>query len=555
MTKNKHFKLTKLIYPSFIITSLIYILPFLMTNKAIYGMDLYFHIDRMISLSTIWDSPINFRTFYNVGQGVNLFYPWLTLYPFYLLFKIRKSIYSAFIIYLFILTLVTHLIAFIAAKNISRSRKVGYIFAILYSFSTYRLDNILTRFALGEVIAFTFLPLVFLGIYEIGMGNYRKWPILTVGMSLVLYSHILSTVLSVVVLLLIVLISLYFWSDKMKRILALSKAAVTTLFVTCFVWLPMLEQYHQLKIESPKQIVLSDYTKSLGDILIESINNSITAHVIGLVALILLIWGIVKFKELGQVSKFSLFLSLLIILFTTDFMPWNMLGFLRLDIIQYPYRFVIYASMLIYFVGSYLLEKSTRYTLVFLSFVLVILHIGSSMQSIRSYATVDPVKPREFSSRNDLQTLTHSFYQTDYANAVAADVLDKIDKDSVRKQNFEHVVYVDNLAVDADYNFQEKQATFSFKTTSDSSIVRLPIYHYLGQQVTDNEQLVNSSVSKYGNTEINLPAGDHKVTVFYHYTAIAKVARLISIISSILLIIIILYRNVYGKRLKDELFF
>nr|WP_019314706.1 hypothetical protein [Streptococcus mutans] len=56
--------------------SLIYILPLLtISNGVLNGDDLHFHIDRMLGLSSIWKSPVNFRTFYKVGQGVNYFYP------------------------------------------------------------------------------------------------------------------------------------------------------------------------------------------------------------------------------------------------------------------------------------------------------------------------------------------------------------------------------------------------------------------------------------------------------------------------------------------------
>ncbi|ROV60289.1 hypothetical protein EGO58_10850 [Limosilactobacillus reuteri] len=53
------------------------------------------------------------------------------------------------------------------------------ITAILYTFGTYRIIDIWTRFALGEFIALSFLPLVIYGIYSITFGNYKDWPFLS----------------------------------------------------------------------------------------------------------------------------------------------------------------------------------------------------------------------------------------------------------------------------------------------------------------------------------------------------------------------------------------
>ena len=91
-------------YLIMIVFSLIFIFPFLFSKGSLYGDDLHFHLDRMLGLSNIFDSPINFKTFYNSGQGINFFYPFLIYYPFYIIFSFVHSIWVAWYFYCLLYT-------------------------------------------------------------------------------------------------------------------------------------------------------------------------------------------------------------------------------------------------------------------------------------------------------------------------------------------------------------------------------------------------------------------------------------------------------------------
>lgn len=101
-----------------LVVSLLYIIPFLTSNGALYGDDLHFHIDRMLGLATIKESPVNFKSFYKVGQGINFFYPYLTYYPYYLLYKHTNSLYAGWMIYIYLLTIVTYLISYYSCEEV-----------------------------------------------------------------------------------------------------------------------------------------------------------------------------------------------------------------------------------------------------------------------------------------------------------------------------------------------------------------------------------------------------------------------------------------------------
>ena len=71
--------------------------------------------------------------------------------------------------------------------------------------------DIFARFALGEFIALTFIPLCFYGLYAIIIGNEKDWTFLAAGVSLILLTHILSTIIVFVFLIAFLLIFLLFW--------------------------------------------------------------------------------------------------------------------------------------------------------------------------------------------------------------------------------------------------------------------------------------------------------------------------------------------------------
>ncbi|BDP59641.1 hypothetical protein EfmJHP38_05790 [Enterococcus faecium] len=56
------------------------------------NQDTYFHLSRIIGLDNVWSSPVNFNNFDHHGTMMNIFYPWLTLYPAFLFYKMMGNL-------------------------------------------------------------------------------------------------------------------------------------------------------------------------------------------------------------------------------------------------------------------------------------------------------------------------------------------------------------------------------------------------------------------------------------------------------------------------------
>lgn len=68
--------------------------------------------------------------------------------------------------------------------------------AFFYTLSAYRLINLYTRSAVGEVLATVFLPLLMLGMYQLFYGNYKKWLTAVLAFTALFQSHMISTELA-----------------------------------------------------------------------------------------------------------------------------------------------------------------------------------------------------------------------------------------------------------------------------------------------------------------------------------------------------------------------
>lgn len=198
---NKKLQKNIFIIISFIILSVIFIYALLKSGHYLMMADSSFHLSRANEIYQNLKHGglftfIATHCFSQSGVGTFLFYPSVFIYPLALLRFIFNPITSIWLwvgMFLFL----TLLISFYSMLSFSKGNyRRSYFFAIIYTIVPYHLYLGIWNGTMGEFIAYTFLPLVFLGLYKILWENSDKWYILTIGMTLVSYSHILSLYIS-----------------------------------------------------------------------------------------------------------------------------------------------------------------------------------------------------------------------------------------------------------------------------------------------------------------------------------------------------------------------
>lgn len=509
--------------------SLLYLFP-AFKNMEIFGFyDTAFHINRALSLESIFSSPINFETFRSYGMQVNNFYPWLTLYPLFLLIKFT-NLAIGYNLFLYIVTLITLFICHYVMYEITKKHVTSSFFAIIYTTSSFRSVEIFLRGAMGELLAMSILPLILLGFIKLYDSKKESWVMLAISMTLLIYTHVLSVAMTMVMIIIALIIQFYRKKKiEIFLIIKLIKAAIVTLLLSLAFIGPMIEQTLYQDLNRPYVDILQKRAIYLGkEFLIGSIDSELLLFGIGLTLLICLIILTFNFKKLGILSKITYIMGIISILLCTKIFPWFALQNTPLNIIQAPWRFMIFSTLFISFSVSLFISPQLEkfsYTRRRNFILLLILAI-----SILNYSSVvNMVKEMNFQgtySNEQMENKLEEFENFDYVPI-------GYKKDQLLLKN--HQVTEDGQVIYSSFSPNKDEITFTFKSSKGKTIV-LPVFRYKGLTVTVNSK--NATVLKQGGPFVTVKSesGINKVTIRYSYTFFSKISLFISIITLIVLL-------------------
>ncbi|HCK2722352.1 TPA: hypothetical protein N0A43_001298 [Enterococcus faecium] len=509
--------------------SLLYLFP-AFKNMEIFGFyDTAFHINRALSLESIFSSPINFETFRSYGMQVNNFYPWLTLYPLFLLIKFT-NLAIGYNLFLYIVTLITLFICHYVMYEITKKHVTSSFFAIIYTTSSFRSVEIFLRGAMGELLAMSILPLILLGFIKLYDSKKESWVMLAISMTLLIYTHVLSVAMTMVMIIIALIIQFYRKKKiEIFLIIKLIKAAIVTLLLSLAFIGPMIEQTLYQDLNRPYVDILQKRAIYLGkEFLIGSIDSELLSFGIGLTLLICLIILTFNFKKLGILSKITYIMGIISILLCTKIFPWFALQNTPLNIIQAPWRFMIFSTLFISFSVSLFISPQLEkfsYTRRRNFILLLILAI-----SILNYSSVvNMVKEMNFQgtySNEQMENKLEEFENFDYVPI-------GYKKDQLLLKN--HQVTEDGQVIYSSFSPNKDEITFTFKSSKGKTIV-LPVFRYKGLTVTVNSK--NATGLKQGGPFVTVKSesGINKVTIRYSYTFFSKISLFISIITLIVLL-------------------
>lgn len=196
------------------ITALVLLSLIVTIPNALYGIhighDMTFHLQRIEGIAQSLAEgqfPARMNTTFNDGYGypVGVFYGDLLLYIPALLRLVGLSVLTTYKSYIWLTNIFTLATAYYCAMTFFDKKKISLLVALAYTASSYRLMDIYVRSALGEYTALIFLPIVAASLCRIytedtKSKNYQSNAvILSLGMIGLLYSHILTTEMAVVV--------------------------------------------------------------------------------------------------------------------------------------------------------------------------------------------------------------------------------------------------------------------------------------------------------------------------------------------------------------------
>ncbi|MFR9165682.1 MAG: hypothetical protein ACLVKO_05450 [Dysgonomonas sp.] len=522
----------------FFIVLLLLSLLMIYSYKLFPSFDFYFHYKRFNVLMEALKNGsypiyIDSTAANGYGYATKWFYCDLILVPFAAIGLLTSAAFAYQFMW-FTMTVLCGVFMYCTVNRIYKNSYTAFIGSILYTFCVYRLLDLFVRSALGEALSFTFLPIVFLGIYEILKGDYKKWYILTIGYSLMIFTHVLSTFLTFFTMLILLAIYYKDFIKERKRIYYLIIAGFATIVITAYFLFPLLEQmasgsfYYQTVVKAHPD----DHKQNLNWIVWGLFSGIIHPKQIFIPATgILLTWAISlrlfvteKKSTLLKSVDVGVIIGLVFILLASSLVPWTVFPFNKLYFIQLPWRLYEFVSYFFavaggYYLASILKSNLRRFlgaALVVLCTIFVITSSGRDFQYENSRKNIN-----ETPTKN---TNNYHLYGMEY-------IPSKFPSIDYLEQRGEKIICNNNdIKIN---NFKKEKGTTSFDIlTTQTGCIELPMFYYKGYAATINNHPIPIQESEKGLVEIVTNESGH-IKVWYEGTTMQKISPYVSLIGLI----------------------
>lgn len=385
---------------------------------------------------------VNFMGFGHWGNAFTGMYPWISG----LFFIIPRIVFTnpihAIMIGYFLVNLFTLINAYFLSRELTKKYYWQLLGTLLYEFNTYHLCVLYGRDALGEALAYTFLPLVFLGCIQIWSNKKVGILTLALGMGMTSNSHVITMAFTCLFIVIIEIFRIFGRKITLKEVVRFIYAALITGLIACFSLLSMLTLMQSNELLTPgkglSQVIPSEMFDAM-------LNNSISDNFsrswnIGIIAFIMLLFltfqlftkkeGTWKYWTLGAwavlISTFS-WIPYSNFVVNSFFGNIQFLGRLNSFVVV----FLVIATVL-YFdkYGAKLSEKTTFYVISALMMLTCILGCATYQTQlndnpIRYYIT----KENYYSTINDATNAQHDYMITkNNKEVISQKVLDETPK-------------------------------------------------------------------------------------------------------------------------------
>lgn len=354
----------------------------LLSRDIYFGDDIFYHLRRIAYLAEGLKSgtfPVKIQPGWDNGYGyaAGVCYGDLLLYPSAILIILGSTIQFGYKCYIFLTNVLTTFISYHAYKKISGNKYIGILCSGLFTLMGFRLHSVYAGATVGEFGAYTFLPLVILGLYEI-YQNRNKYGYITLalGITFTLSSHVLSTLILAITIPLFCVI-MFEKTVKKEVIIPLLKAFFLTIVLNLYFIVPCAEY---LLLQDMRGNINNDMLWAKGTELVSLLINLDDISLnsggwsgIGFYSLVVLALaaGTVftgKFKEkTGSYLRVFLFMFVLIFLSTNSFVYYWLkcnakLVYTLLGNLEFTWHFMDVSCALIVFFAAKVFEIISKDT-------------------------------------------------------------------------------------------------------------------------------------------------------------------------------------------------
>lgn len=331
-------------------------IPLLKNNLNVYYDDGVQHIARAIgtadSIKECKFIPNIISSFSNsYGYSWNLFYGPLSTYAIILVNLLAKNYVVSYKIVCFIFMFLSGLCMYKTLKEITRNKDAAVLAAILYMTFPYHLTDLYTRNALGEYMSFIFIPLVFLGLYNLFYGEERKHYYISIGAAGLILTHNLSTIMVAA----FALCYIIFYLEKLNNPKIKKGIIINIIFIlllTAFYWMPLIQTMlsTNYQVYEPGMMSSSEQVAGHGlklKQLFVTMNDGSYVFELGPHILIMIGLSVMAFRlvdpEIREQYSFFLIFGLITLWMSTRYFPWKFLPEM-FSMIQFPWRMLMLSA-------------------------------------------------------------------------------------------------------------------------------------------------------------------------------------------------------------------
>ena len=328
-------------------------IPMVHRNTDIYYDDGSQHLMRAYWTykSLVQDGSIEIISKFTNGFGYswNLFYGPLSVFLIILFGMLFGTFNLGFKFTLFVIVFLSGISMYKFVFELTEKENTSLLSGIIYMTSPYFFTDIYTRHALGECMSFIFIPMVFLGLYNLFNTEKNHYHLILGAVGLIL-SHNISTVLTAIFAIIYCIVNIKnFSSSNVKKRLAIDILFI--ILITSFFWMPFLEtkfftdyRVYEEDAMSTQESFLS-HTLKIKDFFITKSNNPYVFEV-GLPVILMLAFSAMTIRRLKENKKeylFFLISGMISLWMSTKYFPWKWLPN-SFYIIQLPWRMLLFST-------------------------------------------------------------------------------------------------------------------------------------------------------------------------------------------------------------------
>ncbi|MDN7145878.1 hypothetical protein QS460_08035 [Liquorilactobacillus mali] len=525
------------IFISFCILSYLFVQPLLTKGMIFNGDDAWYQIDRIFEIKRnlahgVFMPFMYTFTFGQIAFPLGIFYPQITISVISVITFFFKNAVTGVYAGIAFFTLITLIITYYTLRKLGKSSSSAYVGAILYAFATYRTVDAFSRFAMGEYLAMTFLPLCFYGLYAILSGKNKDWPYLAIGFSFILLSHVLTAFIIAIVLCIILIFNLILQDDRIRKFQYLMTAGVATICSSAIFLFPFIEQRLFQAYNIPTPTNLAKNAQTFSGMVTSALENSVqknlvASYSVGLTSIIIIILGAIFFKNLKSFEKLSYIIATVVFIFSSALFPWSLLQSTPVMVIQYTFRLLAIPTLLYAVVGAGLFDlflnsydKISRRN--FVVFIMVLIGILSCWYSSMQKLATESQYVAAPAMTNDGNISNGTMYTDQYTPKHATKFLNDFIK---------HVAIIDNKKVTLKkIKPSANQLAFTDKKVKNAEKIDLPVAYYKNYVAYRNGKRIQVKKSTRGSMLVE-SKGKGAITIRYKYSVIDFLGAILSVLT------------------------